>query len=108
MRRGPLLLLTAITFVTWIGTRMTAVALPLVALAETGGAWATGLVGGTAGLPLLTVGWWGRGLRDRLTSGRALAGVMAVNAAGLAVVPVAALAGQIGAVTLCASGLVTG
>ncbi|WP_432183927.1 hypothetical protein [Streptomyces tendae] len=106
--RRPLLLLTAITFVTWTGTRMTAVALPLVALAETGGAWATGLVGGMAGLPLLTVGWWGRGLRERLTSGRALAVVMAVNAAGLAIVPVAALAGRIGAVTLCASGLVTG
>ncbi|MEU5946791.1 MFS transporter [Micromonospora sp. NPDC047465] len=107
MRRS-LLLLTVITFVTWIGTRMTAVALPLVALAETGEVWATGLVGGMAGLPLLTVGWWGRGLRDRLISGRALAAVMAVNAAGLAVVPVAALAGQVGVFALCASGLVTG
>ncbi|MFT2016245.1 MFS transporter [Streptomyces sp. 796.1] len=106
--RRPLLLLTAITFVTWVGTRMTAVALPLVALAETGGAWATGLVGGAAGLPLVTVGWWGRGLRDRLTSGRALAAVLAVHAVGLAVVPVAALAGRIDAVALCVSGLVTG
>lgn len=107
MRRG-LLLLTVITFVTWVGTRMTAVALPLVALEETGQAWTTGLVGGMAGLPLLTVGWWGRGLRDRLTGGRALAVVMGVNAAGLAVVPVASLMGQVGAVALCVSGLVTG
>ncbi|MER0247216.1 MFS transporter [Streptomyces sp. HSW2009] len=106
--RRPLLLLTVITFVTWVGTRMTAVALPLVALAETGGAWATGLVGGAAGLPLVTVGWWGRGLRDRLTSGRALAVVLAGHAVGLAVVPVAALAGRIDAATLCVSGLVTG
>lgn len=106
--RRPLTLLTLITFVTWIGTRMTAVALPLVALAETGQPWAVGLVGGMAGLPLLTVGWWGRRLRDRLNSGRALAVVMAVNAAGLAVVPLAALAGQVGAVWLCVSGLVTG
>ncbi|MEV6260977.1 MFS transporter [Streptomyces sp. NPDC051784] len=106
--RTPLSLLTALTFLTWTGSRMTAVALPLVALAETGQAWTTGLVGGMAGLPLLTVGWWGRGLRDRLTSGRALSVVTAAHAAGLAVVPVAALAGQVGAVALCASGLVTG
>ncbi|MGQ7754383.1 MFS transporter [Streptomyces sp. WC2508] len=106
--RTELLLLTVITFVTWIGTRMTAVALPLVALAETGHAWTTGLVGGMAGLPLLTVGWWGRDLRDRLTSGRALAVVMGVNAAGLVIVPLAATSGQVGAVALCASGLVTG
>ncbi|MFC7487166.1 MFS transporter [Knoellia sp. CPCC 206453] len=107
MRRA-LLVLTAITFVTWIGTRMTAVALPLVALVETGEVWATGLVGGMAGLPLLTVGWWGRGLRDRLVSGRALAAVMAVSAVGLAVVPMAALAGRVDVFALCASGLLTG
>ncbi|MER7051728.1 MFS transporter [Streptomyces sp. NPDC000351] len=106
--RTPLFLLTALTFLTWTGSRMTAVALPLVALAETGQAWTTGLVGGMAGLPLLTVGWWGRGLRDRLTSGRALSVLTAVHAAGLAVVPVAALTGQVGAAALCASGLVTG
>jgi len=106
--RRPLLILTAITFLTWIGTRMTAVALPLVALDETGEAWTTGLVGGTAGLPLLTVGWWGRRLLGRLTSGRALAAVMLVQAAGLAVVPGAALVGQVGALALCASGLATG
>ncbi len=81
MRRG-LLLLTVITFVTWIGTRMTAVALPLVALEETGQAWTTGLVGGMAGLPLLTVGWWGKGLRERLTGGRALAVVAGVTPPG--------------------------
>ena len=106
--RRPLLTLTAITFLTWVGARITAVALPLVALAETGEAWATGLVGGMSGLPLLTVGWWGRGLRERLVSGRALAVVMLVQVAGLAIVPVAALVGQVGAVSLCASGLVTG
>ncbi|MFI2102762.1 MFS transporter [Isoptericola sp. NPDC019693] len=106
--RRPLLILTAITFLTWVGARVTAVALPLVALAETGEAWATGLVGGMSGLPLLTVGWWGRGLRERLVSGRALAVVMLVQVAGLAIVPVAALFGQVGAVSLCASGLVTG
>ncbi|MCK9795401.1 MFS transporter [Isoptericola sp. 4D.3] len=106
--RRPLLTLTAFTFLTWVGARITAVALPLVALAETGEAWATGLVGGMSGLPLLTVGWWGRGLRERLVTGRALAAVMLVQAAGLAIVPLAALGGHVEAVSLCASGLVTG
>ncbi|GHJ53075.1 hypothetical protein Nm8I071_23820 [Nonomuraea sp. TT08I-71] len=106
--RRPLLILTTITFLTCIATRMSAVALPLMALNETGQAWATGLVGGVAGLPLLTVGWWGRSLRDRLTCGRALAVVMLLQAVRLAVVPVAALMGQVGALALCASGLLTG
>lgn len=44
------------TFVLWMGQRVTAVALPLVALTETGSVWATGLVGGAAGLPLITSG----------------------------------------------------
>ncbi|GIJ11948.1 hypothetical protein Van01_51620 [Micromonospora andamanensis] len=106
--RRPLLILTAITFLTCIATRMSAVALPLMALSETGQAWATGLVGGVAGLPLLTVGWWGRTLRDRLTCGRDLAVVTLLQAVGLAVLPVAALMGQLDALALCASGLVTG
>lgn len=103
-----LLTLTAITFVTWIGTRMTAVALPLVALAETGDAWTTGLVGGVSGVPLLTVGWWGRRFRDRLTCGRALAVALVVQSLGLAIVPMAAVLGQVNATSLCASGVVTG
>ncbi|WP_380162805.1 MFS transporter [Kineococcus sp. R86509] len=110
MRRS-LLTLTAITFVTWIGARMSAVALPLVALEQTGQVWTMGLVGGMAGLPLLSVGWWGRGLRERLTDGRQLAAVMLLQAGGLAVVPVAGLAGftgGAGTVVLCASGLFTG
>lgn len=106
--RRPLQILIANTFLMWIGTRMTAVALPLVALTETGEAWTTGLVGAFAGLPLLTVGWWGRRLRDRLTSGRALAALMLVQAAGLVIVPVTTLIGQVGPVALCASGVVTG
>lgn len=105
---GSLVVLTLTTFVTWIGTRLTAVALPLVALAETGDAWTTGLVGGAAGLPLLTVGRWGRRLRERIVSGRALAVVLLVQAAGLVVVPVAAATVGVGAAVLCASGLVTG
>ncbi|WP_020017001.1 MFS transporter [Promicromonospora sukumoe] len=108
MRNPHLVTLTATTFVTWTGQRITAVALPLVALDQTGDAWTTGLVGGFAGLPLLTSGWWGRRLRGRLVSGRALAAVLAVQVLGLALVPVAAATIGVGAVVLCATGLVTG
>ncbi|GAB2467862.1 hypothetical protein GCM10027063_05310 [Promicromonospora xylanilytica] len=108
MRNPHLLTLTATTFVTWTGQRITAVALPLVALDQTGDAWTTGLVGGFAGLPLLTSAWWGRRLRSRLTSGRALAVLLTVQAVGLMLVPVAAATVGVGAVVLCAAGLVTG
>lgn len=100
--------LTATTFVTWTGQRVTAIALPLVALEQTGDAWTTGLVGGFAGLPLLTSAWWGRPLRHLLTSGRALALLLAIQVAGLLLVPVAAVGIGVNAVVLCASGLVTG
>ncbi|GAA3144250.1 hypothetical protein [Nonomuraea roseoviolacea] len=96
------------TFLTWMGQRTTAVALPLVALAETGSPWTTGLVGGAVGLPMLTSAWWARELRQRLTTGRALAGVLAVQVAGLLVVPVAAVLGTVGSVHLAATGLITG
>ncbi|GAB3164750.1 hypothetical protein GCM10027059_21370 [Myceligenerans halotolerans] len=103
-----LLTLTGTTFVTWTGQRITAVALPLVALDQTGDAWTTGLVGGFAGLPLLTSAWWGRPLRHLLISGRALAVLLAIQVAGLALVPVAAVTTGVDAVVLCAAGLVTG
>lgn len=106
--RRPLLVMIGTTFITWIGARITAVALPLVALAETGEAWTTGLPGGMAGLPLMSVGWWGRGIRDKLTSGPALGLLMLIQAAGLAIVPAAAWLGTLGVVALCASGLITG
>lgn len=103
-----LLMLTGTTFVTWTGQRITAVALPLVALEQTGDAWTTGLVGGFAGLPLLTSAWWGRPFRHLLTSGKALSLLLLIQAAGLALVPVAAAAGAVNAVVLCVTGFVTG
>jgi hypothetical protein len=106
-RRDIAVMLTT-TFVTWLGQRTTAVALPLVALAETGSAWTTGLVGGAVGLPMLTSAWWARGLRQRLTTGRALAAVLAVQVLGLLVIPVGAAAGTVGPPHLAAAGLITG
>ncbi len=106
-RRDIAAMLTT-TFVTWLGQRTTAVALPLVALAETGSAWTTGLVGGAVGLPMLTSAWWARGLRQRLTTGRALAGVLAIQVLGLLVIPVGAAVGAVGPLHLAAAGLITG
>ncbi|WP_344101922.1 MFS transporter [Myceligenerans crystallogenes] len=103
-----LLTLTATTFVTWTGQRITAVALPLVALDQTGDAWTTGLVGGFAGLPLLTSAWWGRPFRHLLTSGRTLALLLLIQVGGLILVPAAASADAVNAVVLCATGLITG
>ena len=42
------------TFVSWTGLRLTEVALPLIALQQTGSVWATGLVAGSSGIALLT------------------------------------------------------
>ncbi|WP_197698399.1 MFS transporter [Micromonospora viridifaciens] len=106
-RRAIAVMLTT-TFVTWLGQRATAVALPLVALAETGSAWTTGLVGGAVGLPMLTSAWWARDLRQRLTTGGALARVLAVQVLGLLVVPVGAAIGAVGPLHLATAGLVTG
>lgn len=96
------------TFVSWMGQRTTAVALPLVALAGTGSAWSTGLVGGAVGLPMLASPWWARRLRQRLTTGRALAWVLAVQVVGLLVVPIGAAVGTVSAVHLAVAGLVIG
>ncbi|MFU8872873.1 MFS transporter [Micromonospora sp. SL4-19] len=106
-RRDIAAMLTT-TFVAWMGQRTTAVALPLVALAETGSAWSTGLVGGAVGLPMLASPWWARGLRQRLTTGRALACVLAVQVVGLLVVPVGAAVGRVNAIHLATAGLITG
>ncbi|GAA2850362.1 hypothetical protein Acy02nite_33580 [Actinoplanes cyaneus] len=100
------LLLT--TFVSWLGQRLTAIALPLVALEQTGSAWTTGLVAGAAGLPLVTSGWWAGRPRRLVTDGRSLSVTMLVQVAGLLIVPVAASAGGVTAVHLAVAGLISG
>ncbi|MGL5929030.1 MAG: MFS transporter, partial [Dermatophilaceae bacterium] len=106
--RRDLAVLLITTLTSWTGQRTAAIALPLVALSETGSAWAIGLVGGVAGVPLVTAPWWAARLRHRLTSGRALAVVLAVQASGIGVVPVAAGTGDVGVVHLGAAGVVSG
>ena len=96
------------TFVSWTGLRLTEVALPLIALQQTGSLWATGLVAGAAGIASVTSPWWAARLRHRLTSGRALGIVLGVQALGHLIVAVGAVRGDLTVVHLCVSGLVTG
>ncbi len=107
MRRDALRILLA-TFVSWLGLRMTEVALPLIALQQTGSVWATGLVAGSSGIALLTSPWWAARLRHRLTSGRALATVLLVQVLGYLTVAVPATLGELAIVHLCLGGLVVG
>jgi len=107
MRRDVLRMLLA-TFVSWMGLRLTEVALPLIALQQTGSVWATGLVAGCSGIALLTSPWWAARLRHRVVSGPALAAVLAVQALGYVTVAVAATLGTLTVAHLCLSGLVVG
>jgi MFS family permease len=107
VRRDLLRILLA-TFVSWTGLRLTEVALPLIALQQTGSLWATGLVAGSSGVALLTSPWWAARLRHRLTSGRALALVLGVQALGHLVVAVAAALDSLTIAHLCVSGLMVG
>lgn len=96
------------TFVSWMGLRLTEVALPLIALQQTGSVWATGLVAGSSGIALLTSPWWASRLRHRLVSGPALAAVLCLQALGHVTVAVAATVGALSVLHLCLSGLIVG
>ncbi len=96
------------TFVSWTGIRLTEVALPLIALQQTGSVWVTGLVAGCAGIASVTSPWWAARLRHRLTSGRSLAAVLGVQALGHLIVAVGAAFDALTVWHLCVSGLVTG
>ncbi len=88
--------------------RTSQVAVPLVVLHGTGSAAATGLVGGAAGVPVLLSPWWARGLRHRITSGRAVAVCYLGEAFSLALVALAATTGHLDARILAAAGLALG
>ena len=94
------------TFVSWMGLRLTEVALPLIALQQTGSVWATGLVAGCSGIALLTSPWWAARLRHLVVSGHALAAVLGVQALGYVVVAVAATTDTLSVAHLCLSGLI--
>jgi predicted MFS family arabinose efflux permease len=88
--------------------RIAQVALPLVVLTETGSVAATGLAGGASGIPVLLSPWWARRARQWVDSGPRLAGIAAVSAVALAMVPAAAALEILHPVVLVLSGLLLG
>lgn len=88
--------------------RLSQVALPLVVIAQTGSAAATGLAAGVSGLPMLLSPWWARRGRQWVDSGRRLALVAVAEAAAVALVPAAAAGHRLSVPVLLASGLLTG
>lgn len=88
--------------------RTSQVALPLVVLAGTGSAAATGLVAGVSGIPVLVSPWWTRRLRQHVVSGRAIAACYLVEAVALSVVALAASTNRLDLVVLAVAGLLLG
>jgi hypothetical protein len=88
--------------------RFTQIALPLVVLREFDSAAMAGLVGGLAGLPVITSPWWARGLRQRLGDGRGLALVSLWQGGAVLVVPVALAVGALHPMMLALAGLAVG
>ena len=88
--------------------RLSQVALPLVVIAQTGSAAATGLAAGVSGLPMLLSPWWARRGRQWVDRGRRLALVALAEAAAVALIPAAATVHRLSVPVLLASGLLTG
>lgn len=84
-RRDAALVLTGVGL-TDLAYRVAQVALPLLVLAGTGSAAATGLVAGATGVPVLLSAWWARRLRHHLVDGRRIALCYLGEGAGLATV----------------------
>ncbi len=106
--RFPVTRLVAAWSITHFGYRAAVIALPLLALAETGSAWTVGLVAGAAGLPTITAPWWSRTLQRRLASARALSALLFFEGVATLIVPVAAVLGLLTPAVMIASGLAVG
>jgi hypothetical protein len=94
--------------ITDLAFRVAQVAVPLVVLAGTGSAAATGLVAGASGVPMLLSPWWTRRLRQRVRGGRSLALCYLGEAAALASVAAAAGLGLLSVPLLLVAGLALG
>jgi len=106
-RRVAVLLLSGIAL-TDLAFRVAQVAVPLVVLAETGSAAATGLAAGATGIPVLLSPWWARRARQRVRTARRVALLYVGEAAALAVVPAAAALHGLTWPVLLVSGLALG
>ena len=56
------------------GYRAALIAMPLLALQQTGSAWTVGLVSGAGGIPAITAPWWTGRLQRRTSSARCAGG----------------------------------
>lgn len=92
----------------WVGNAASAVALPVLVYQETGSAALTGLLAAAESLPYLLFGLQVGALVDRWDGRRVMVISALVTAAGLATVPLAALAGALTATHLLAVALVGG
>jgi MFS family permease len=104
---GAVLMLSGIA-VTDLAFRVSQVALPLVVLASTGSAAATGLVGGASGIPVLLSPWWARHARQWVDRGSRVAACYLGEIAALAVVAACATLGWVQVGVLAAAGLTLG
>ena len=104
----PIRILLLSNAIEHLAYRFTQIALPLVVLREFDSAAMAGLVGGLAGLPVITSPWWARRLRQCLSDGRGLALVSLWQAGAVLVVPIALALGALHPVMLAVAGLAVG
>lgn len=86
------------------GYRASLIAMPLLALQQTGASWTVGLVSGAGGVPIIAAPWWTRALQQRLRTARALTGLMAAEGLLTLVVPLAAWLHTLTPATMIAAG----
>jgi hypothetical protein len=104
----PVTRLVAAWSITHFGYRAAVIALPFLALQETGSAWTVGLVAGAAGLPTITAPWWSRPLQRRLASARDLSALLCLEGGATLLVPAAAMLGLLTPAVMITSGLAVG
>jgi MFS family permease len=90
------------------GFRAALIAMPLLAIEQTGSAWTVGLVSGAGGVPAITAPWWTGPFQRRLTSGRALAAMLAGEGLATLVAPGAAGLDLLSPALMVAAGLLIG
>lgn len=90
------------------GCRASLIAMPVLALQQTGSTWTVGLVAGAGGVPAITAPWWTGPFQRRLRTAGSLAWVMLGEGLAALIVPATAAFGRLSAATMIAAGLLIG
>ena len=90
------------------GYRAALIAMPLLALEQTGSTWTVGLVSGAGGLPVILAPWWTTPLQRGLRSAGVLAGLMAAEGVATLVVPASAALDRLTPSLMIGAGLLIG